>query len=122
MVPVKPNVPSVNTDLATFYKRYILVYNHIVSEVLKCPEIMTILDIIYKFMQLHERLVNKQKTGQRFREVSECLDKAMQAFDTLSSSLIMRHWRHPKIRALADLKMQATKMFKMNFLLRQCST
>jgi hypothetical protein len=95
-------------------------YDHLIRTVFHGEDIMTLLDICHQLMQLHERLVNKQKVGERFHAVSALLDETMDAFETLSNAFVVRHWRHPKISILVDLKTQAVKMFKLNFVLRQC--
>jgi hypothetical protein len=112
-------VQVINTELAVFYNHHIAIYKHIMSDVLRCPEIMTLLDIIHQFMQLHERLITKQKSGRRLEEVMEVLTKAIKEFDVMSANLVMRNWRHPRISTLVELKRKADKMFKMNLLIRQ---
>lgn len=114
-------IEQVNDELAAYYRHYILRYNHVISDVFKCPDIMSVLEIIYCLMQLHERLVNKQKLGDRFDQVSCNLDKGIALFNHLLESLIVRSWRHPRVQALVDFKTQSDKMFRMNFLLRQYS-
>lgn len=116
---VKPKVKVVNTELETFYIRNILRYKHIVVNVLKCPDVMDLLELIYNYMQLSERLLMKNKHNERLKEVQDCLEKSISAYEVLTSTIIMRKWRHPKISMLANLNVQALKMFKMSFLLSQ---
>jgi hypothetical protein len=117
-----PIVPFINVDLARFYKQQIEKYTYVVTTTFNCPDLAVLLDVIHKYMQLHERLVNKQKIGHRYNAVTANLDQAIDQFDKLSASCVIRYWRHPKISMLVDLKMQATKMFKQNFVLRQYSS
>lgn len=108
----------VNKDLELFYNHNILRYRHIVIDVLKCPEVMELLDVIYNLMQLHERLFMKHKQGERIDEIKNKLESAYELYETITGAIIVRLWRHAKIGMLADLNVQAIKMFKMNFITR----
>ena len=116
-----PHVPFVNLDLARFYKNNIEKYAHVVHVWFAAESVMILLDIIHKYMQLHERMLNKQKTGWRIEAITKQLDETIETFKTVSSSFVVRHWRHPKISTLVDIKMQADKLFNHNFIIREYS-
>ena len=116
-----PSVQYVNLDLARFYKQHIEKYSHVVKVWFGADSVIILLDLIHKYMQLHERMMNKQKTGHRVDDISQQLDEAIVKFETVCRSFIVRHWRHPKISTLVDIKLQADKMFKHNFVIREYS-
>lgn len=111
-----------NADIAHYYQHQILRYEHIVRKVLNVPEIMDILQVIYNFMQLHERLAYKQKLGDRLDSVVSYLQQGIRQYESYVTAATMRFWRHPKAHVFAALNKDAIKMFKMSFLLRQYTT
>lgn len=114
-------VVPVNVELRHYYEHQVLKYGHIVSDILKVPGIMLLLDVIHQFMQLHERLMMKNKRGARLDAVTAGLEECIKAYENTLATVLVRLWRHPKVSVLVDLNANAVKMFKMNFIIRQYS-
>jgi hypothetical protein len=110
---VKLNVPYVNSDILLYYKNNIMKYEYVISTTYNSPGLMKLLDIIHKFMQLQERVTNKQKSGDRILQIKTYTHEAMECFQKVSNSIIMRYWRNPKMGILVQLKLNATQLFSM---------
>jgi hypothetical protein len=115
------SIPSTNEQLAHYYTYDILRFKHVLSHVLKVPEIMEVVDIIYKYMQLYERLINKQREGDRVSKVLCNLKLLITIYENLATSAIVRLWNHPKASFLTDFHRKAVCMYKMNFVIRRYS-